>query len=350
MSTSDVIDIVDLNRDVEQYVIQASSTRSRHRFGKIFGDKFMPLTFVHAADMHASKSQWERMVKYVNHYSEYLSFVLHTGDYCGGNQGSYVDFYKAFPNCTRPIYNCVGNHDCVGADDIWSLAPGPKDTTHRMLFGHTKGWDVNFAPCEYPMSYYKDFADSNVRMIVLDLYYDIWETRVWLREVLRDAFDKGLHVLTAMHERTGSVETEYGVSFHTLDDHHAAEVTYELDRTEGCFDHRWRVTYADVIAEFIGYGGTHICNLAGHEHHNEFGLCAKGILNVVVAAGCINEYLGDMRHVDGTRSMDCFNVVGIDTELGLLKLIRVGANVDHYMRRCTALCFDYINRKVISDI
>ena len=62
-----------------------------------------------------------------------------------------------------------------------------------------------------------------------------------------------------------------------------------------------------------------------------------------------NEYisLGDSRRVKGTKSYDCFNVVGVDTDLGLLKLIRVDNNVDHYMREKKELCFDYINKKVI---
>lgn len=56
-----------------------------------------------------------------------------------------------------------------------------------------------------------------------------------------------------------------------------------------------------------------------------------------------------MSRVKGTKSEDCFNVVAIDTELGLIKVIRIGANTDHYMHTKNAFCYDYINKKVITD-
>ena len=45
--------IIELNKETEQFVIQAGKERSRLNFGKLFGDKYVPLTFAHAADMHA---------------------------------------------------------------------------------------------------------------------------------------------------------------------------------------------------------------------------------------------------------------------------------------------------------
>ena len=79
--------IIELNKDVEKYVIQAGRGRTAHYFSQMYGDKFVPLTFVHASDIHAHKDCWDRMVRYINHYSEYISFAVHTGDYCGGTQG-----------------------------------------------------------------------------------------------------------------------------------------------------------------------------------------------------------------------------------------------------------------------
>lgn len=42
-------------------------------------------------------------------------------------------------------------------------------------------------------------------------------------------------------------------------------------------------------------------------------------------------------------------VVGIDTDCGILKVVRIGADVDRYLRKKTAFCYDYINKKVISE-
>lgn len=338
--------IIELNKDVESFVIQAGRQRSSHNFKELFGDKAVPLTFVHASDMHNVPDLWNRMVEYINYYSEYISFAVHTGDYCGGNQLYYTDMYAECTECIHPIYNCPGNHDCVGADNNWSI-PAKKETVHNLLYNHTKNWDVNFMECEHSMSYYKDFPESNIRLIVLDLYYDIWKARRWLAGLLEEAYKNGLHVITAMHEPTDYIEESFGVKFHSIDDYRAVYEKYERDRATLSFDHRDRVTFEDIIAEFIKKGGNYVCNLAGHDHHDAFGLTNRGVLNVVVENGTSGDKLGDSRRVKGTKSYDCFNVVGVDTDLGLLKLIRVGNNVDHYMREKRALCFDYINKKVI---
>ena len=339
--------IIELNRDMEPYVLQAAVPRSQHNFKKLFGDKAVPLSFVHLSDIHAAKAEWNRMVEYVNHYSDCISFVLHTGDYCGGSQKSYVNFYQDGDPCVRPIYNCVGNHDCYSGEGPWSLAE--KSSVHRLLFPNADTWDVSFMDCEYSMSYFKDFPESNIRLIVLDLYYHIWETRVWLKGLLEDAREKGLHVVTAMHERTGYIETHLGDTYSSLDPYRAAKEEYELARTAYDFDHRGRVLFEDILADFIKKGGNYVCNLVGHEHHDEFGTTARGILNVVVQNGTTWDKHGDMRRYPGTKSQDCFNVVAIDTDLGLLKIIRIGANVDHFLRKKGALCFDYINKKIIAE-
>ena len=338
--------IVELNKDVEKYVLQAGRRRSPQRFAKFYGDTAKPLCFVDASDMHDDPDMWSRMSEYINHYQDYISFGLHTGDYCGGNQGKYTDFYAECTPCVKPIYNCPGNHDCVGADDNWRQ-PAPKESVYKLLYNHTENWDVTFMDCEHSMSYYKDFEESDIRLIVLDLYYDVWTARLWLYEILDDALKKGLHVVTAMHEPTDYVEDTFGALFCTKDDYNAVNRNRELHRKDGAIDHRGRVLFEDVIADFIGRGGNYVCNLAGHNHHDEFGLTHRGILNVVIENGTSWDTNGDSSRFEGTKSYDCFNVVAIDTDIGLLKLIRIGSNVDHYLREKNVLCFDYKNKEII---
>jgi len=340
--------IIELNKDVEQFVIQSVVPRSKYVFAKDGGDKYEPLAFVHTADVHAVAEIWSRMSEYINYYSNYISFGLHTGDYCGGSQKLYTDFYAECTPCQKPIYNCVGNHDCFSGEGEWSL--GEKSVTHGLLFNHTNDWDVEFMDCPYSMSYYKDIPKSGVRLIVLDDYYNVEDTRQWLKGVLDEAITHGLHVITAQHEPTGYIVKDFGVKFNTQDDYISAQKKAEAARTAPAFDWRGRKLFEDVIADFIARGGMFVCNLAGHDHIDQFGLTERGILNVVIACGTTWDKLCDLKRVKGTKSMDCFNVVAVDADLGLLKLVRVGANVDHYLRKKTALCFDYINKKVISDI
>lgn len=186
--------IIYLNRDMEPYIIQGSATRTR-----FFGDKFKPLQFVHFSDVHAVLDLWNRMVEYVNYYRDYIDFAIHTGDYCGNNQSLYADCYNYGTQCDRPIYNCVGNHDTY-VTRKW--LKNTKESVHKLLFApmNDDSSNVNFCDCDYSMTYYKDFLESNIRLIVLDLYYDIELQCEWLKGVLVEAREKGLCVITAMHE------------------------------------------------------------------------------------------------------------------------------------------------------
>jgi hypothetical protein len=159
-----------------------------------------------------------------------------------------------------------------------------------------------------------------------------------------------MHVMTAQHEPSGYVENAYGVGYHTCEtDLNARFREIELARTNYDFDHRGRVLYEDIIAEHISLGGHFICNLAGHDHHDEFGPTERGVLNLVVQNGTTWDAISDTVRVPGTRSEDCFNVVAVDTAAGLLTVIRVGANTDKAGRVKRLFRFDYKNRRVVLE-
>ena len=39
----------------------------------------------------------------------------------------------------------------------------------------------------------------------------------------------------------------------------------------------------------------------------------------------------------------------VDTVMGLIKIVRIGDCMDHYLRPKHVLCYDYVNREVISN-
>ena len=321
------MDIIPLNKDVEKYILKTSG-----------------ITFVHFSDVHARHDLWDRIVEYANHYQDNIDFLLHTGDYCGGSQKVYSDMYSG-KKSAKTIYNCIGNHDCYDGGEKWLLSE--KSIPYSLLFNHQEEWDANFSDCPYSMSYYKDF--DNLRLIVLDDYYHIWETRSWLRELLADALKKNMHVITAQHEPTGYIENTYNSSFQTVDDYNTIFRNYELKRVNYDFDHRCRVLYEDVIKEFISLGGKYVCNLAGHDHVDQFGLTQEGVLNVTVQNATSWDALGDTVRIKGEKSEDCFNVMSIDTKKEYFVLIRVGANTDKHNRVKNIMIFDYLNKKILME-
>ena len=320
--------IIELNRDVESLIIQASGGRS-----KFFKDPFKPLQFVHLTDVHAKAELWARMCEYVDYYSDFISFALHTGDYCNHCQQAYTDLYAHCTPKTGVVLNCVGNHDTY-LDPAGQMSD--KKTTYDLLFNHIDGWDVTFMPGECSMTYYKDFPESNLRLIVLDCYYGADQQLIWLQQVLDQAREQGLHVITAAHEPTGQVTHKMDVTFQTIEDF------------ERFGDHA-QYGFEQLIAAFKRSGGIHVCHLAGHDHFDTFGYTDMGILNVVAACATDWPHWCDGKRLRGTRTYDCFNVVSVDVNQHHLKLVRVGNNADHYLRVKRALCFDYVQGKVISN-
>lgn len=316
--------ILELNRDAEPYVIQASATQTPllHR------GKYDPLTFVHFSDIHAVLELWNRLAEFVNHYKDTIAFGLHTGDYCGDNQDQYRDFYTEGIPCVRPILNCVGNHDTI-AGPQWEKMP--KEEAWKRLFNHTDDWKAVFLDCPHSMTYYRDFPESNIRLIVLDQYFDLDLQKTWLKGLLEEAMAKDLWVMTATHEPTADVRQPLDVTFQTLTD----------------FGHHGDGPFEDTLKAFISAGGQYICNFCGHEHHDLFGYTPGGVLNIAVECACDWAGWCDGKRVRGTKTYDCFNVVSIDTDLGILKLVRIGNNADYYLRKKQVLCYDYQNRNVI---
>lgn len=328
--------VAELNRDMEPYVIQAAKGRN-----PLFEDPYQVLQFVHFTDIHHMLELWNRLIEYVNTYSDYIQFALHTGDYVGCSHTEYYcDLYGKGISCNRPLLNCVGNHDFVKS--YAHPYSTPKETYEACFPKSTDDWGVTFMEGEYKMNYYKDFPESNLRLIVLDYYFGGDAQLVWFEHLLEDARQKGMHVITAAHEMTQRMVEELDVPFQTYDDFWTAK--------RKTFDHLEAFGADRLIAEFKQKGGIHVCHLAGNEHTEYFGITERGVLNVIAPCGSYANHRSDCERVRGTRTYDCFNVVAVDTNVNVLKLIRIGNNVDPYLRTRKALCWDYKNGKMISSL
>ncbi len=317
--------IVALNRDRETAVIQCGYGRTM-----FFKDPYKNLTFVHFADIHAVLPLWNRMVEYMNHYGDYIDFALHTGDYCGDRQEAYVDFYKDGTKTDKVIYNCVGNHDTVTTPQ-WIR--NTKESAHALLFNHTENWGASFQDIPHAMNYYKDFPEANIRLIVLDLYYDQDLQKAWLADLLQRSMAEGVSVITAMHEPSAEITEHLDTPFCSI-----LEENGEYRRIAGGFQEH---TYEETIADFIAAGGKYICNLCGHLHHDLFGYTQKGVLNIAVECATSWYHWCDSRRVPGTRTWDAFNVMAVDVNQQLIKLVRIGDDTDCFMRQKRTLCYDY---------
>ncbi len=299
------------------------------------------LQFIHFADVHRSLTPWNRVVGYYNEYSQYIDFAVHAGDYVGAynstQDGNYNDLYTIGTQSTKPIYNVAGNHD------YYKVAGGSekldKAEVINTLFNKTDDWNVTYKDGEaVNTSYYRDFPEQKVRFIVLDNYYDEAGQVEWLQGLLTEAKTLGYHVLTSMHEPTAKIVTPLDTSFHC-----------SIEQTSS-----FRTSLFDqVIGDFIADGGSFIANLTGHWHVDFAGYSENGVLNITVeiaSAGAVGaEQLDGRPQLQGERGYDAFNVINVNTETGVLEIVRIGNNSDSIGREKTSLKFDYLKGTIISE-
>ena len=325
--------ILDIAKPMESAIIQGASGR----MPLLFKDPYTPLQFVHFSDIHSIRDHWDRILNFINHYKSYLSFGIHTGDYVSGTLEGWVDLYGYGIPCERPVLNCIGNHDRATDDHKGAK----KVDVAARIFNHTEDWEVTFMEGEGSMTYYKDFPESGIRLIVLDNYYDVEAQILWLRELLARSLAEGVHVITAAHQPTAPLTEIPDTTFTTVMDWSAVLPQYRADAPI------YPTAFDGPIGDFIDAGGHFVCHLCGHHHRDYFGYTARGVLNIAIeAASCWSNW-NDTRRVFDTRSCDCFNVTSVDVNTGILRIARIGNNVDYYLRHKNVLCYDYINKKVI---
>ena len=322
--------VVSLNKDIEPFIIQNKS-----KGAGCFDTNVPPLTFIHFTDIHGNVKNWERVIQFGNHYKDYVDFLFHSGDYCPSYQGNAMDLYsmsKYKPE--KPLYQCVGNHDVFSTEN--GGVNSDKSVAHGILFSHVDNWGVTFMDIDNSMTYYKDYPTNKVRMIVLDNYYDLELQATWLESRLNEAKTLGYHVFTVSHEMTYPIIDKLDTPFCTIDDF----------ESKGGNKHS-KFDFDGVIANWIQSGGKFVAHFGGHEHSDFIGYTDSGVLNVIVSGALTSGIWTDGDRIENTRTQDCFNVVGVDVSNGVLKIVRVGNNADHYLREKKVLCFDYINKKII---
>ena len=288
------------------------------------------LSFLWFSDIHKEQKQWDRAIQLANYYSTRMAFAIHTGDYVGNDQSNYEHLYENGVTPSIPMLNVVGNHDIYSnfADRIVAA----KSATKAIVMPNTANWGVTWGTGDSPMHYYKDFATEKIRLVVLDDYYDTETQATWLATVLSDAKTLGYHVITAAHETSRPITVWSDNGFNSKD---AAALT------AGGLNHS-SSSYDVVIKAFKDNGGVHIAHICGHEHVDLMGKTDNGVLNIVI--GSQHGYYADASdamRIDNTRTADLVNVVGINTDLGLIKIVRVGVNTDHYLRDRNVLTYDY---------
>lgn len=109
--------------------------------------------------------------------------------------------------------------------------------------------------------------------------------------------------------------------------------------------------FGEIIMTWKGNGGKFVAWLSGHNHKDYFYYPAKYPELLVIdcdQAGYLRP-IDSGRRVEGTPSGVCANFLSVDTQNGLVKIVRIGYTTDKLLNSHEQICYDYVNKKVLNE-
>ena len=106
--------------------------------------------------------------------------------------------------------------------------------------------------------------------------------------------------------------------------------------------------FGNIIDAFINRGGKFVVWLSGHVHCDML-YYPDNYPNILVCANTMAGQGNGTDREDRAIKGVAANFVAIDTANGLFKIVRLGLNTNKYLTPINYLCYDYINKKIISE-
>jgi hypothetical protein len=233
------------------------------------------------------------------------------------------------------VLMCIGNHDAAIGDG--TLA------TQEQLY--EKFFEPYIANTGITISENKTFWYKNYvgyKIVAVDCMIQdteaLNEQFLWLENQLTDALDNNKAVIILEHYPPYNAQRVNTV-FDERDIVHDTSGNVEINRLlEG---------YQSRVQNFINNGGNFVCYLCGHNHRDYFHFNENYPSQLFV--GVNKAYADNKFSRIGQRDYDCANIVVVDPVRFLLKIIRVGLNVDRYMQQKNVLCINYKTKEIIAQ-
>jgi hypothetical protein len=264
--------------------------------------------------------------------------MLLSGDIAGGVWDVSHDWYDNVEG-SSDIMCIIGNHDTYDAYGEKGRTATEQDCYEHYLAKNIASWGVVYQ--ENKCYWYKDYDVQKIRLIGLDCMHPTDEQDTWFENILEDARTKGYSVVVTHHfNGVGKEDTDgFSCNFNSLQEK-------SLDPV---LNYHRRVM--PIVDTFQNNGGDFICWLGGHCHTDFCGVSKQypRQMYIVIGDASHDSIWCDCNRVVGTKSQDLFNIFSIDPSTKMIKMIRIGANVNRFMQHRNAICFDWANRKVVSE-
>ena len=298
------------------------------------------LRLVHLSDIHGDSPALNR----ITHLADVVApgaDIICTGDIRENHNGTITGWWNPH------VMTCMGNHDTAsysdGTYDWTALSMGNREAYYIAPFISNWGAVSHPSGTSY---YYKDYASQHVRMIVIDcmLYMGTPGTEAtaqnaWLAEALASAWSNNLHVLIATHAPHGGA-IPVPCSF-TKRNQTVMPTNNDCDTPQ---------VVIDTVAAAINNGLHFIGYICGHTHQDGIWDATGDRSQLMYCVTCANSGEAGWRNSDQRRSneQDAVNVVVVDTDKSLIKIIRAGgANRAEYLQTRDTLLIDYSTGAVL---
>lgn len=289
-------------------------------------------------DVHGDTIRTQRMTDLINNWGvDYFDVAV-----CGGDivRNIITDdvtwYYTATNDLSVPLLNVVGNHD-AWANLNATLAP--KTEVYAKFISPIVSKSAIIQPENAQANgynyYYKDFGA--VRVIVIDCMYWNSAQLSWFINTLTDAKNNNKHVLCVSHaafplnsmQKVDCLWSKSGVNTDNV---------------------RTNLEAAEAVKSYTDNGGIFVAWIVGHQHGdyvhvlNTYNQFVINLASFAQRAGWLlknteqNEY-----------NYDCLTYVAIDTTNSIIKLMRIGADIDIFGTQYHGLVIDYANGDVISS-
>lgn len=131
---------------------------------------YKPLVLLHYSDLHGDVNTFSELNIFYIKYRNYITDVLNTGDTVLTLSTSDISFYDDFSISYNTLIT-IGNHDVWKSynDNTNILTATEAYNRYIKTFVNTMNVVISGSVCYY----YKDYADSSIRIIVIDdFHYD----------------------------------------------------------------------------------------------------------------------------------------------------------------------------------
>ena len=297
------------------------------------------LTLLHFSDIHGDAASLRRIVEFKEYMGSNIDDAICTGDIMATDftLNSDLTFWNSSEGA-EDILTCAGNHDSYYNNSMDEDQMVPMSTVANALIApYEDNWGTISRPSGATY-YYKDY-DAGFRLIVLDsirIGTDAANEAAWLTNVLADAITNSKAVIIALHYMpSGSMDV--------------ADCQFSKYSMIGEQENICNAPVFDlqgIVQNFITNGGQFMSYLIGHLHRDLFGtiLDLNGQpCSMVTTANIYRhpyETNGDLSRVYGDKSQDAFNVITFDKDANIIKIIRVGSDIDNVMRPRKAISYN----------